>query len=128
AQVEGVIGIGDYEQAIAQAEAALAQAEVLDFEPVTAEAQLLLGVALHRHTGQHERAETVLRQAAWAGQRTGHDAAVVRAGAALAELLGTEAAKPELAAIWAELARATFERHGGDPNLETEFRRRLAVL
>jgi serine/threonine protein kinase/tetratricopeptide (TPR) repeat protein len=127
AAVEGLLGVGEYEQALARGETTLLSAAELGFEPLTAEAQLLVALALHGSHVEGDRCEQLLRDAAWSAQRSGHDAVVVRATAVLAEL-SSEAGKLDAANIWAGLARASLSRHGSDPSLEPEVRRHLGAL
>src|SRR5262249_27656745 len=87
AGVGGLIGVGEYQQALARCETTLLKATELGFEPLTAEAQLLVGLALHNSHAEGDRSENLLRDAAWSAQRSGHDAVLVRASAALADLL-----------------------------------------
>ncbi|KIG16053.1 High-affnity carbon uptake protein Hat/HatR [Enhygromyxa salina] len=128
AGVEGLTNAGEYAQAIAQAEQVLAQARALDFDPVTAEALLALGLAVDRQRAQEQRGEDLLREAAWTAQRSGHDSVLIRAAAALADTLGSDQAKLELANTWGSLARATFVKHGEDPGIEAEVREHLGKL
>ncbi|PRP96432.1 serine/threonine-protein kinase [Enhygromyxa salina] len=128
AGVEGLTDAGEYAQAIEQGEQVLALARALDFDPVTAEALLALGLAVDRQRAQEHRGEQLLREAAWTGQRSGHDSVVIRAAAALAETLGADQAKLEHANTWASLARATFVKHGEDPGIEAEVRGHLGKL
>jgi eukaryotic-like serine/threonine-protein kinase len=127
AAVEGLLSVGEYEQALARGETTLLRAAELGFDPLTAEAQLLVGLALHRSHAEGERSEQLLRDAAWLAQRSGHDAVLVRGAAALADLSGADA-KLESANIWAGLARASLARHGSDPSIEPEVRRHLGAL
>jgi tetratricopeptide (TPR) repeat protein len=127
AAVEGLLGVGEYEQALARAETTLLQAAELGFDPLIAEAQLLVGLALHRSHVEGERSEQLLRDAVWLAQRSGHDAVLVRSAAALADLSG-EGGKLDPANIWAGLARATLVRYGSDPSIEPEVRRHLGSL
>jgi tetratricopeptide (TPR) repeat protein len=128
ASVEGLTQVGEFAQAIEAGEQALVLARVLDFEPVTAEALLALGLAVDRQRAQERRGEELLREAAWAAQRSGHSSVLIRAAAALADTLGTDQAKLELANTWASLARATFVNHGEDPGIEAEVREHLGKL
>jgi tetratricopeptide (TPR) repeat protein/tRNA A-37 threonylcarbamoyl transferase component Bud32 len=127
AAVEGLLSVGEYEQALARGESTLLRAAELGFEPLTAEAQLLVGLALHRSHAEGQRSETLLRDAAWLAQRSGHDAVLVRAAAALGDLSG-EDGKLDPANIWAGLARASLVRYGSDPSIEPEVRRHLGSL
>jgi eukaryotic-like serine/threonine-protein kinase len=128
AEVEGLTEVGEYAEAIQQGEQALERARALDFEPVTAEALLALGLAVDRQRAQEQRGEALLREAAWAAQRSGHDSVLIRAAAALADTLGADQVKLELANTWADLARATFVSHGEDPGIEAEVRGHLGKL
>ncbi len=127
AAVEGLLGIGEYDQALARGEATLLRATELGFEPLSAEAQLLIGLALHHSHAEGDRSQQLLREAALSAQRTGHQAVLVRASAALAALFG-EHGELAIAQIWAEFARATLVRHGSDPSIEPEVRRHLGAL
>jgi tetratricopeptide (TPR) repeat protein/tRNA A-37 threonylcarbamoyl transferase component Bud32 len=127
AAVEGLLSVGEYEQALARGETTLLRAAELGFDPLTAEAQLLVGLALHESQAEGERSEQLLRDAAWLAQRSNHDAVLVRAAAALADLSG-EDAKLDRASIWAGLARASLARYGSDPSIEPEVRRHLGAL
>jgi serine/threonine protein kinase/tetratricopeptide (TPR) repeat protein len=127
AAVEGLLGVGEYEQALARGETTLLRAAELGFEPLTAEAQLLVALALHGSHAEDARCEQLLRAAAWSAQRSGYDAVVVRAAAVLADL-SSEGGKLDAANIWADLARASLARHGSDPSIEPEVRRHLGAL
>ena len=127
AAIEGLLGVGEYDQALARGETTLLSATKLGFEPLTAEAQLLIGLALHESHAEGPRTEQLLREAAWSGQRSGHHAVVVRASAALADLFG-EDGKIETAEIWAGLARASLAHYGSDPSIEPQVRRNLGSL
>jgi serine/threonine protein kinase/tetratricopeptide (TPR) repeat protein len=128
AEVEGWLSVGEFAEARDEGERELERARELGFEPVEAEALLLVGLALTRLRSDDSRAEAVLREAAWAAERSGHDAVLVRAAAAQAAHLGAGEARLELAKVWAELARAALERHGEDPEIEPEVRRHLGSL
>jgi serine/threonine protein kinase/tetratricopeptide (TPR) repeat protein len=127
AAAEGLLSVGDYEQALARGEQALERATKLEFEPVTAEAQLLVGITLFRSHAGGERAEDLLREAAWSAERSGHEAVAVRTAAALANLAG-DGGEIELAEIWAGFARAALVHHGDAPSIEPEVRRDLGSL
>ncbi len=127
AAAEGLADVGEYQQALALAEQALARASELDFEPVTAEAQLLVGMALDRLQADAERAQSLLREAAWSAQRSGHEVVIVRTAAALAKV-SSEHAKLDVAAIWSGFARAALERLGDAPDVEFEVRRSLGTV
>jgi hypothetical protein len=117
AAAEGLLSVGEFEQALARAETMLLRSAELGFEPLTAEAQLLVGLALHQSHAEGQRSEQLLRDAAWSAQRSGHDAVLVRAAAALANLSG-EDGKLDPANIWAQLARASLAHYGSDPSIE----------
>lgn len=127
AATEGLLGVGDYDRALALAEEALELSTKLGFEPVTAEAQLSVGLALEHAQADLERAEKLLHEAAWSAQRSGHEVVIVRSAAALADR-AAETGKPEIAAIWTELARAGLVHHGDAPNFELEVRRNLGTV
>jgi len=128
AMIEGLADVGELEQAIERGHRALALARDLDFEPITAEALLTLGLVLDQQPTERGVAAELLTEAAWAAQRSGHERTLVRAAAALAGNLSAASAQLEVAEVWAELARASFVRLGDDPEVEIELRTHLGHL
>ena len=127
AEIEGLSAVGEHVRAVERGEAALEDALALGFGPVESEAKLILGLALQQQHKQSERNEQLLREAAFSAQRTAHDVVLIRAAAALAALSGAQA-QLDAARLWAELARATYERHGTNLDIEAEVRRHLGEL
>ncbi|PRP98511.1 Serine/threonine-protein kinase PrkC [Enhygromyxa salina] len=128
AEVEGLTDVGEFDEAIERGELARERARILEFEPVTAEALLLLGLAVDRQRTQEQRGEGLLREAAWAAQRSGHERVLIRAAAALAATLASDQARFELAKVWAELARAALVHYGHDTDIEAEVHQHLGEL
>jgi tetratricopeptide (TPR) repeat protein len=91
-----------------------------------AEAELLRG-RIFVAAGQRPRAREQLRDALMLAQQLGHDAMLIEAGAALIDVLVADG-ELERAQDWAELARATVIRLGGDAQLEAELHLATAGL
>ena len=125
AEVEGLAQAGDFTEAREHGEALLERVDALAFPPIQAEAKLLLGLAMVREDQDRARALELMREAAWIAQSVGHHAVLIRAAASLAMLTATEEAELEAAKLWADLARASSERHGEDPSIASEVHRHL---
>jgi tRNA A-37 threonylcarbamoyl transferase component Bud32/tetratricopeptide (TPR) repeat protein len=99
---------------------ALAEARALHLCPLEAEAMLLQGDVEARLKDIH--AIETFQSVVLTAERCGHDRALAEAAVGLVGLCGNQATAPQnltLARHYADLARATLERIGGDARLET---------
>lgn len=104
---------GKYDDALAQAASAHQDAVQIEYRPAIAESLLWRGFFEDR-TGDAATAVQTLQQAAWLGQRIGHDPVAARAMTELVFVLGHHLRRAEDGLLWAEFADATVERLG-DP-------------
>ena len=116
---------GKMTDAGATAELSAARAEDLQYPPLVAEANLLLGNVLLA-TGQEVRAETALRRAAIAAEDAGDERLLADARIALVAVVGGDLGKVEQARLWAELAAAALARFPRDPRREARLAHNLA--
>jgi len=109
---------GDFEAALAEAEAALTAAERVDHPPIHVEALLRQGEALDA-AEQDEEAGRVLREAAIAAAAVGHDRAAASAAIGIAQLV--TARDPEDAERWLRQAEANLARQGDPADLRRHW-------
>lgn len=113
AQARTLNRAGKYDDALAQAVLAHQDAVRIAYRPAIAESLLWRGFFEDR-TGDAATATQTLQQAAWLGQRIGHDPVAARAMTEQVFVLGHHLRRAEDGLLWAEFADATVERLG-DP-------------
>ncbi len=139
---------GRYESGLQQAEAALAEADLLGYAPVRAEAHLLCG-ELHVAMGRYEDAMTDLRAARRLALRLDYVEVVTEASTQLTFVLGVPMSQRDGAMLLGESALALAQRideggpseaeahlsmaqvlakHGDDGEAEDQFARALELL
>lgn len=99
---------------------AVAMAKEAGFEPMEAEARLVLGASLIQ-VGNAADAATVLAESAWAGLRSRRDDIVALAALHAALTVSEGLSKDGEARIWVQLGRAAAMRVGTDPHLDLKL-------
>lgn len=115
---------GKYDAGLREAEAALARASTLGYEPTQAEARLVHGELLEA-TGRFEDAAMELRQALAIALRTDHPEVAAEASTDLVFVMGVPLAQPEGAVLLGESALALAQRV--DPGGPREAEARLGL-
>lgn len=111
---------GQQTKALARAKEAVAAATPLGSRALTAQAQLVLGMALARE-GDDEGARTALFDAAIAAEASGEDSLAMRAWGQLAVAVAEREPSAHAGESWGRLARAALDRAGGGALLEAEL-------
>ncbi len=112
---------GGSEQALAAAEAAVAQARSAGYPPVVAETLLLRGKTEER-MGRYSAAEATAYEAATIAQSAGDDELVAQAFTELQYVVGYRGSRFQEAERWAGLAEAAILRMGGHAVREAGLR------
>ncbi|MFT3839149.1 MAG: tetratricopeptide repeat protein [Myxococcaceae bacterium] len=111
---------GQQAKALARAKEAVAAAAPLGSRALTAQAQLVLGMALTRE-GDDEGARSALFDAAIAAEASGEDALAMRAWGRMAVEVAEREPSAHASQSWGRLARAALDRAGGGALLEAEL-------
>lgn len=111
---------GKYQEGLEVAQSAAAGAEELHYLPLQADALLLLGW-LQVKTGDDKRGRDTLAQAVWTAEAARNDEAKAVAAIRLIYLTGYLEVHAEQAPTWANLARATLSRIGGNDDMQLEL-------
>lgn len=97
------------DEARAQVQEVLAEAETLGYEPLRVEALVALGIVLEQ-AGDFPESEARLREGLWAALRVGHDAVAARAAIQLVSVVGDRLARYDEGLTWAAQAEALLDR------------------
>jgi len=108
--------VGEYDEALALADAVVSRAQQLDYAPRVAESNFELGLA-HREKGNYEAAFAALTLAYERAAAVGHDEPEAFAAAWLVEITGVRMAQPDEAEWWHRTASALAQRPGADPTI-----------
>jgi len=126
-RVDAMLALGRRQPAVEAAREAVRGAIALDYPPLVAEAELVLGVTLAKLT-QYTEAESVLREAVWAAMRSKHDA-VAQAGAReLLGVVGSELGRFQEAGVWEQHAANLLVRLGLEGVDRADFDDRAGLL
>lgn len=115
-----------YEDAMAEAVAAQAQAEHLGDEGLAAAAMVRQGFVLDRQANS-DAADALLRQAYFQAERAGAPLVAARAATQLVASFGRSAAGLEHTLGWARHARSQLARYGGAPETEEVLEANLGI-
>ena len=127
AQAEAMSTAGRSADANDLASRVVEQARALDHPSLLAHALLVRGHAL-TDSGQAAAAVGLLREAATVAEAAGHDSLSARSRIALVGAVGDRLSKLEEGHLWADLARASLQRQGGDAVQEAQLEHSLALL
>ena len=126
AQANALSAAGRYDEGLALAERAHADALAVGYPPLVPEAAYSLAVLLEE-TGSYEPSAERLQESYFEGRRTGMDEVAARAAAALVFTLGERLARHDEAFVWAEHAEAEIARFGTETMRATLYQN-LAAL
>jgi len=127
ARVSALLRAGLVDVGLGGARDLVARAAELDYDPMHAEALVLL--AEYEWSRQaRDDAERHLRQALMLGLRGQADRVAAHAAVELVEVLGPDPTRQAEAESWAEMADALLVRTGGDPDLEIALASRRAEV
>jgi eukaryotic-like serine/threonine-protein kinase len=118
---------GKLDEARMVATAVVERARGLDHAPLLAEALHMLGHVLEA-AGEPESASAALREAVAQAEVARDEELLAKARVMLVLVDGDRRAKADQGRLWAELARATLTRLGGDPELESVLENNLAFV
>lgn len=107
---------GHHEVALADARELMISAQRVDYEPVRAEVQYLLGRLLAR-TGAYDEADTALRNAYHTAIAAGHDDVASNAASELTFVLGSLLHDHDTASVFAQESEAWARKVGSDDAL-----------
>lgn len=127
ASVKARYDAASYRDALPLAEKLLKDAGAVDYGPLTAEANLLLGLIRGR-LGDLEDAENILLDAAVTARASGVELLEAQALIALVRYMGWEGGKIDIGRRWSRFAEAVLKRMGGDPRLEARLSRHQSAL
>jgi serine/threonine protein kinase len=112
---------GRFVEATARIDALEPEIDALDFRPLTIEFQIDRGRLLGR-IDRFEEASASMQAGFFGATAMRDDELAVRAAISLAELEGAQRQRAEIAALWAEQARALLEREdGASPELAADL-------
>ena len=117
AEAKAGLNVGNLGRAINAGTEAVNGAKEMGYEPLEAEARLILGFALLQ-VGNVADAAASLSEATWAGLRSRRDDLVAIAALHAALTVSEGLSKDGEAKIWIALGRAAAQRAGIDPHLE----------
>jgi tetratricopeptide (TPR) repeat protein/predicted Ser/Thr protein kinase len=118
----------DYDAALREAEAVLAEAQALGWAPLVAEARLSLGFQ-QKALGRYDDAHGSMKQAFVEAGEAGHDLVALEAATALIYLVGHQLGRPESGLVWSEIAGMLIGRLGLEGSLqEAEWQDDIGVL
>ncbi len=109
-----------YVGAMVKANADLAEAATLHWDPALAEAKFIQGTALLAVNNQADAA-AAFRESTWAALRGRRDDLVTQGAVSTAMITAVGLAKPADAQVWVELAEATAARSGVNPALHARL-------
>lgn len=109
AEAQAVAVAGRYAEAKSAAEEIVVSAEALGFDPLLAEAKLLLGQRLDA-VEDHEAAAAMLEEAFLLAQTVGDGEVAARAASSLSSVVGFEGLDFDLAMLWSDIGLATARR------------------
>jgi tetratricopeptide (TPR) repeat protein len=121
---DSLLQVGGYDRAALAARAILAEAEVIHYCPLQAEAMVVAGDAESQES--LERAEATLERAIERAESCGHDRMVARAATELVWVYGLR--QSPLAERSASLARGALARLGGDSRLEAWLANNMSAM
>jgi tetratricopeptide (TPR) repeat protein/predicted Ser/Thr protein kinase len=125
ARVSALLRAGLVDVGLGAARDLVARAAELDYDPLQAEALVLLA-EYELARGTRDDAERHLRDALMLAVRGQADRLAAQAAALLVELLAPDPGRQDEAETWAEMADALLVRTGGDPDLEVALATRRA--
>jgi len=108
---------GKYLPAMVTSQKVLDAARALGWDPLLADALVLRGTA-YLATADTDDAVKTSEEAAWAALRAKRDDLVAHAAITVAMVMAAGEAKPDVAAFWVDLARASVARIGTTPVLQ----------
>ncbi len=111
ADAQALLHLGRYASARELTSGLRVEAAGLDYLPLVAEAELMLG-QIDWYGGQPDDAVQALRRALWAAESTRHEEVAVAAATALVGVVGADLKQTERAGDWTEHARAINRRLG----------------
>ncbi len=117
AQGRAELAVGKFDAALVAARAAAAAAVAVGFDPVTAEAQLLIGEVLAQ-SGKPAEARDALQEATFTAVRGKRDDVAAEAALFAARVSAEGLGDAHESAIWLGLGSAALARMGGDRALE----------
>ncbi|MEX1368416.1 MAG: serine/threonine-protein kinase [Nannocystaceae bacterium] len=120
ATVEAKTKAGLYAEALARVEPMVQRAEVLDYPPLLAEAEVRWGAVLER-SGRYEDAERILEQAHGRALRHGHDEVVLDAVEMLTSVVGVRLARSAEGRMLAQMSIALAEYAGDASELSSSL-------
>ena len=118
---------GDYRDAIADAEAAIAHARAVGHRPTLAEALLERSLA-RAFQGEAQLAAEELRATVSEGLASRHDRVAARAASVLVAVVGFQLGDPTHGLEWSDNARALLDRLGGDDEIEASRLNNLGLV
>jgi tetratricopeptide (TPR) repeat protein len=127
ARARALNGAGHYHEARAVVESAARAADALDYRPIQAEAQALLG-AVDGRDGDAKAAEAALLRAAALADTVSDDRLRATAWIGLMYQVGYEQLRYDSVALFDQQARAALERLGGDDRIEARRRSTMGLL
>ena len=116
-----------YQRARVLLEQTLVEARATGYRPIEAETLVLLGSVIDL-VGDHDDAETILREAALAAESSRHDWAAAEAWTELVYVVGYEKAQHKRGLEYASQAEAAIERLGGDDRRLAELRTHVGSI
>ena len=126
AEAQALLSAGQYEPSLELVKSAVESARALAYRPLEAEALELL-VLLQTNMGNFNAAEETLHQAVWAAEAGRHDFIAASVLAKSVGLAGLQS-RPDIGRHWAEHARASLERVGGDARIEASLLNGLGII
>ena len=118
---------GRYPEALAIARPALEDARRAGYRPAEAETLLRIGKVLDAR-GEPKEAVKSLRDAYLAGAASGHDEIAARAATDLVKVAGFQLGSSADGRFWADLARASLDRMGGNDPVDAELQLQRGTL
>jgi serine/threonine protein kinase/tetratricopeptide (TPR) repeat protein len=126
ARLKALTDAGKYKPAKELAEPTVKAASALGYRPLEGEALFWQGV-LEARSGEPVASERHLTQAVWAALASRDDVVLTRAASTLVFAVGFDPKRHEDSLRWAELAKASLARMGGNDEIEAELFNYLGV-
>jgi tetratricopeptide (TPR) repeat protein len=127
AQIKATRDAGRLKDATQMATALVNDARTIDYPPVQAEAQGMLG-ELETVAGDPKRAEALLEQAFWTAEAARDDELKAETAVYLIGLLGYRQGRYADAELWAQQSQATLRRIGGHERLQAWMQNNVAIV